>query len=196
MKNRNVGMGTFFLSGICAISSGVIVSLLQEKYGFSFSTTGMLLSFMSAGNICAAFLSGVLPNRIGVRGTVLTLSLGYFLGYLLTSLTGWTGALIASFLMIGLAKGCALNRCTFLVGTGSKDRTRGLQLMHAFYATGALLCPLIISVLAGIGVNLPMIGIAVCGLGMWFIFFLAPYPKSGRAAQKRSAAGQSGSRST
>ena len=96
MKNRSVGMGAFFLSGICAISSGVIVSLLQEKYGFSFSTTGMLLSFMNAGNICAAFLSGVLPNRIGIRGTVLTLSAGYSLGYLLTAVTGWTGALIAA----------------------------------------------------------------------------------------------------
>ena len=182
MNNRTVGMGTFFLSGICAISSGVIVSLLQEKYGFSFSTTGMLLSFMSVGNICAAFLSGILPNRIGVRGTVLTLASGYFLGYLLTALTGWTGALIAAFLMIGLAKGCALNRCTFLVGTGSKDRTRSMQLMHAFYATGALLCPLIISALAGIDASLPMIGIAACGGVMWFVFFLAPYPPSGRAA--------------
>ena len=189
MKNRSVGMGAFFLSGICAISSGVIVSLLQEKYGFSFSTTGMLLSFMSAGNICAAFLSGVLPNRIGIRGTVLTLSAGYFLGYLLTAVTGWPGALIASFLMIGLAKGCALNRCTVLVGTDSKDRTRGMQLMHAFYATGALLCPLIISVLAGIDVNLPMIGIAVCGLGMWFVFFFAPYQQSGRTASGSKPAG-------
>ena len=180
MNNRTVGMGTFFLSGVCAISSGVIVSLLQEKYGFSFSTTGMLLSFMSAGNICAAFLTGILPNKIGVRGTVLTLTSGYFLGYLLTALTGWTGALIAAFLMIGLAKGCALNRCTFLVGTAGKDRTRGMQLMHAFYASGALLCPLVISVLAGMDVSLPMIGIAVCGLVMWFVFFLAPYPPSGR----------------
>ena len=31
---RNVGFITFFFSGICAISSGVVVSLLQEQYGF------------------------------------------------------------------------------------------------------------------------------------------------------------------
>mgnify|MGYP000417607949 FL=1 len=28
------GFITFFLSGICSISSGIIVSLLQERYGF------------------------------------------------------------------------------------------------------------------------------------------------------------------
>ena len=31
---RNAGFVTFFFSGICTISSGVVVSLLQEKYGF------------------------------------------------------------------------------------------------------------------------------------------------------------------
>ena len=32
---RNVAFITFFFSGICAISSGVVVSLLQEQYGFA-----------------------------------------------------------------------------------------------------------------------------------------------------------------
>ena len=29
---RNAGFATFFFSGICTISSGVVVSLLQERY--------------------------------------------------------------------------------------------------------------------------------------------------------------------
>ena len=32
---RNAGFVTFFFSGICTISSGVVVSLLQEEYGLS-----------------------------------------------------------------------------------------------------------------------------------------------------------------
>ena len=32
---RNAGFVTFFFSGICTISSGVVVSLLQEEYGFA-----------------------------------------------------------------------------------------------------------------------------------------------------------------
>ena len=31
---RNAGFVTFFFSGICTISSGVVVSLLQEEYGW------------------------------------------------------------------------------------------------------------------------------------------------------------------
>lgn len=175
-RNRHVGFSAFFLSGICAISSGVIVSLLQEKYGLSFSTTGSLLSFMSVGNMASAFLSGVLPGKMGVRKTVLILCAGYALGYLLTALTGWTGALAAAFLMIGLSKGCALNRCTVLVSENSENRSKAMQIMHACYATGALLCPFLISVLSGIDPSLPMIGIAACGLALWGVFAWARLP--------------------
>ena len=33
---EKTGYIAFFLSGICAISSGIIVSVLQQKYGFSY----------------------------------------------------------------------------------------------------------------------------------------------------------------
>ena len=55
---RRTGYGVFFLSGICAMSSGVVVSLLREQYGLSFAQTGTLLSMMSIGNMLAAFLAG------------------------------------------------------------------------------------------------------------------------------------------
>ena len=50
---RNAGFFAFFLSGICAISSGVVVSILQEIYGFAYGMTGTLLSLMSIGNLLA-----------------------------------------------------------------------------------------------------------------------------------------------
>ena len=36
---RNAGFVTFFFSGICTISSGVVVSLLQEEYGFAYHSS-------------------------------------------------------------------------------------------------------------------------------------------------------------
>lgn len=66
-KQRNTGFFAFFISGICAISSGIIVSLLQELYGFDYGMTGTLLSFMSIGNLIAGFATGVLPAKIGLK---------------------------------------------------------------------------------------------------------------------------------
>lgn len=183
-----VGYLAFFFSGICAISSGVIVNILQEKYGFNYSMTGTLLSTMSIGNMAASFAAGILPGKIGNRKTVAILCSGYFLGYLLMSMFGAPGLLMAAFLMVGFAKGCTINNCTVLVGNNSADRTRGMSLMHAGYATGAMLCPFIISGLLLINNSLPMVGIAVVGLVLWLTFMTAGLPNE--------RAGESGGETT
>lgn len=175
-KLQMTGHTAFFLSGICAISSGVVVSILQEMYGFSYSITGTLLAFMNIGNMTASFVSGILPAKIGTKKTVAVLCSGYFLGYLLMSLTGAVGLLLAAFAMVGLAKGCTINNCTVLVGNNSKDRTQGMNIMHACYACGALLCPFLISFMLTKGKKLPMVAIAVVGLFLWLVFMVAGLP--------------------
>ena len=79
---RNTGFLTFFFSGICAISAGVVVSLLQERYGFAYGMTGTLLSLMSIGNLIAGFLVGVLPGALGMKRSVLLVT-GWKNGWLL-----------------------------------------------------------------------------------------------------------------
>ena len=157
---RNTGYVTFFLSGICAISSGIIVSILQGKYGFDYGMTGTMLGLMSIGNMAASFAAGVLPQKIGVKNTVLFLCSGYFLGYFLMAVTGMPGVLMAAFLLVGFAKGGALNNCTILVKDNSADRTRSMNILHACYASGALLCPFLAASLLGINDTLPMVGVA------------------------------------
>lgn len=175
-KLQLTGYTAFFLSGICAISSGVVVSILQEIYGFSYSVTGTLLAFMNIGNMTASFAAGILPAKIGTRKTVAILCSGYFLGYLLMSMTGAVGLLITAFAMVGLAKGCTINNCTVLVGNNSKDRTQGMNIMHACYACGALLCPFLISFMAMQERKLAMIAVAVVGLCLWIVFMIAGLP--------------------
>ena len=173
---QKTGFAAFFLSGICAISSGVIVSILKDLYGFSYGTTGTLLSFMSIGNMAAAFLAGMLPAKIGMRKTVGIICIGYFAGYLMMTLTGAVGLLMAAFLIVGMAKGCTLNTCTVLVGSNSPDRTRGMSIMHACYACGALICPFVISALLGKGQYFPLIAIALAGLVLWVVLMTAGLP--------------------
>ena len=139
---RNAGFATFFFSGICAISAGVVVSLLQERYGFAYGMTGTLLSLMSVGNLLAGLLMGMLPSALGMKRSVLLLTIGYAAGYAVMGLTGAVALLAAAFFVVGIAKGSVINTCTILVSDHSADRTRGMNLMHSCYACGALLCPL------------------------------------------------------
>ena len=142
---RNTGFLTFFFSGICAISAGVVVSLLQERYGFAYGMTGTLLSLLSIGNLLAGLLAGALVGKMGMKPSVLLLTIGYAVGYAVMGLTGAVALLAASFFVVGIAKGSVINTCTILVSDHSADRTRGMNLMHSCYACGALLCPFLIA---------------------------------------------------
>lgn len=182
-RQKNAGFYAFFISGICAISSGIVVSLLQEELGFAYGMTGTLLSLMSVGNLLAGFAAGILPGKIGMKRTVLILTAGYGIGYLLMAVSGWLVVLMAAFFLVGIGKGSTINICTILVGNHSKDRTKGMNLMHSCYALGALLCPFLVAAAAGITGWLPMAALAVCGMTLWMVF--AALPMEGGAKGKQ-----------
>ena len=129
-RQRDTGLAVFFVSGICSISSGVVVSILQEKYGFAYGMTGTLLSMMSIGNLLAGFGAGILPGKIGMKKTMALLTGGYALGYGAMALWGQIWLLLAAFFLVGIAKGSVINCCTILVGDNSRDRTKGMNVMH------------------------------------------------------------------
>ena len=178
---RNAGFLTFFFSGICAISSGVVVSLLQEKYGFAYGMTGTLLSLMSIGNLLAGFLTGVLPGVLGLKPSILLLTTGYALGYGMMGLSGAELVLSLSFFLVGIAKGSAINACTILVSDNSADRTRGMNLMHSCYACGALLCPFLIAAAGRVSTGLALLVLAALGIVLWLVYLTTPMGGQGKA---------------
>ena len=182
-RRRNAGFAAFFFSGVCAISSGVVVSLLQEQYGFAYGVTGTLLSLMNIGNLTAGFLSGVLPGLLGgMKRSVLLLSLGYLVGYGLMGFTGVVALLGLGFFLVGAAKGQVINTCTVLVGDSSPDRTRGMNLMHSCYACGALLCPFAIAAAGRAGQKAPLFLLALVGAALWLAFAVTPMGQGGKKA--------------
>ncbi len=181
---RNAGFFTFFISGICVISAGVVVSLLREEYGFAYGMTGTLLSLLSIGGLISGFVTGVLAGRIGTKKTVLILSVGYGIGYFLMGISGWLVVLMAAFFLVGIAKGCCLNTCTILVGDNSPNRTKGMNLMHSCYATGALLCPFLIAAVSGKGARFSVFLLAAVGLLMWTVFLLTPMDTAAKEKKK------------
>lgn len=181
LRKRNAGLMAFFFSGICVISTGVVVSILQEQYGLAYGVTGTLISVMHIGNLVAGFAAGVLPARIGFRNSVVLLAAGYAVGYAVMGLSGLVPLLAAAFLLVGIAKGVTLNTCTILVGDNSPNRTTGMNLMHACYALGALLCPFVIAAAQKSGLA-PTWVLAMCGVVLWLVFFASPF--GGRAARQ------------
>ena len=176
IRQYNAGMAAFFLSGFCFISSGIIVSILRDRYQFSYSFSGTLVSVASIGNMAALLVSGILPGILGEKATTLLLCSGYFLGYLLMFLTGNPAVLLIAFLLVGTAKGSAANRCTVLVGNNADDRSKAMNLMNAWFSLGALMCPFLIAFLQKKSDLLPMAGVSAFGVCLWLTFWYARIP--------------------
>ena len=177
-RARLSGYLAFFVSGICAISSGVIVSSLQESRGLDYNMSGTMLSILNIGNLAAGFLSGLLPEKLGPKPTVLLLTAGYTLGYALMLPHGGAALLALGWLLVGLAKGCTMNTCTLLVGNNIPDRAKGMNTMHACYACGALLCPLMAALAGRIAKDAPLVQLAALGSMLWLLFAAAPLENS------------------
>lgn len=181
---RNTGLAAFAISGACAISSGIVVSLLQERLGFPYGTTGVLLAFMNIGNFLAGFAAGLLTGKIGMKRAVAILAAGYALGYFLMAAGGRVWLLAAAFFLVGIGKGGTINTCTVLVGDNSPNRTRGMNIMHGGYALGALLCPFLVSWTAKVDSRLSAMLLGCCGLLLWLLFVAAPMEGVGGRKKK------------
>lgn len=188
VRLRNTGFLTFFFSGICAISAGVVVSLLQEQYGFAYGMTGTLISLMSIGNLLAGFLIAMLPGFLGMKPSILLLTVGYAVGYCLMGVTGVELVLMLAFFLLGIAKGSVINTCTILVSDNSADRTRGMNLMHSCYACGALLCPFLIAAAAKVSTSLAVFLLAGLGVVLWLVYLSTPFVGGAAKGKDKKAA--------
>ena len=174
------------LSGLCASSASVVVPLLRTQYALSYNFTGLLLALLSVGNLLAGLLAGILPRYLGRRLTMLIFTSGAAIGYTLLACAGLPGILCLGFLFIGLSKGNAMNNVTVNIGMISEDKTRGMNLLNAAYATGSLCGPFVYLLFSNeqFPWYLPLLMLALGGAGMWLFLFSGG---SARAERRRSS---------
>lgn len=173
------------MGGFCATSSGIVMNLLQQRYGFSYDFGGLLVAMLSVGHLTTSFLSGVLPGFVGRKTSALVLSTGLLLGYLLLAVCSQNWLLILGFLLIGFGKGSTVNNCNVLTGERSANRTRGMNLLHACYAVGSLLGPIYIGFLGRANWwGMPLMGLGCCGMVAWCCFVSAGLPGKPKVREK------------
>ncbi len=190
ISNRNTAVKGMFFTGMCSASCGVLVALLQERAGISYSEAGVILSSLSLGQVVSSFLAGILPVRIGLKKTVNILGIGIFLGYVLLTLTSVFRPLLMfylfvfAFVLTGMGKGAIIN-VSNLLSAKTNAPTKNLNLENAAFAFGALLSPFIVSFF---GSEMfvwwtPMLIFAFFGGMLSLVFFKAKLPKAEKKAK-------------
>ena len=162
----------YLVSGLLNTMLGVLMPYLGEEYGLAYSVRGLLLSSVQVGNVTAMFLAGVLPYVIGrKKNTVLFASL-MVLGYLLMLLVGHPAILFVAFLFTGLGRGTLVNISNVVVGETAGNKGGGLNLLHACFALGAFIAPLLLIATVSKGWRLaPALALSLMVIGVLLIAF-------------------------
>lgn len=147
---RNV-LFTFFVSGMAAQPLGSFIPFLRQAYGLGYDVSGSLIAGQSIGNLISVLAVGILPAYLGRRKTILLSSVWMAVGYgIFVSGLGAAPLLMAACLMTGIARGGNTNFANTMVSTLPGDKaTRGYNLLHAAYAVGAILSPILLILCAG-----------------------------------------------
>lgn len=135
----------FFTNGMLATMLGVLLPFIKEESGLTYAQSGLVLSAHQVGNLCAVLAAGVLPYLMGRKTSSLLTGSGIVLGFLLMTVTRNPLLLVVAFAFTGIFRGTMSNLCNSVVAAVSGNKTGALNILHAAFAVGALLSPVIIA---------------------------------------------------
>ena len=137
----------YLIQGVYVIMIGSILPAMKAEYGLDYRIGGFLISAHSIGNMATGLLAGLLPLAIGLKRSLLALNVLPFLGFAVTLFTGNPLALIFALLLTGIGRGAVSNYNNQIVSTLSGGSAAPLNILHGFFAIGAVLAPVLVLLL-------------------------------------------------
>jgi len=154
----------FFCNGLIALMQGSMMPDMKAAYGLTDTMGGLMLSAHSIGNLAAGFLSGVVGVWLGRKKTAIMLSSLAFIGMLLIALFGAPGILFIAFILTGVGRGSISNFNNGTVNAITGGSATASNLLHAVFATGAIVTPMAFLVLKGaFGWKAGPVFVTICG---------------------------------
>jgi FHS family glucose/mannose:H+ symporter-like MFS transporter len=166
------------LFGIGLLTLGSVLPDLMIKHSLDAVGAGTLFSIMPLGIIGGSLLFGPVCDRYGYKPLLVISSLLMFAGFEGLALTGTTGLLVISVLIIGLGGG-AINGATNAVVADISTTGKGadLALLGVFFGIGALGMPLLLSILEkSVDFEVIIAATGFLALAASLIFFLVVFP--------------------
>lgn len=143
-------LGVAFFSFVSIGLQGGALSVawlhMQETFGKTLESLGILLGVMTAGGLVVNFLGGRIMGRIGIGWFCLLGGLSGALGLLITgTTTNWNGLIFAA-LLIGVGRaGINTGVNTFVAHRYATSR---MNWLHAVFGLGSALGPLLVTFIA------------------------------------------------
>lgn len=167
----------FFINGLVALSVGSMMPFLRAARDLDYVFCGLLVSIHSVGNLASSFLAGMLPIAIGRKKSILVFNIVLPISYLLILFVPNKMALLCAFFLTGIARGATSNYCNARISSLAPGKVWMLNVLHASFSVGALLFPVILSVITRSSDDN---WVYACGVLLafavlsWFLYFSMP----------------------
>ena len=134
----------YFVQGIFVIGIGSILPMMKAEYGLSYETGGLLISAHNIGSLITGVFAGMLPALFGYKRALLCFNVLPFVGFGLTLVTGNPIALFLAILLTGVGRAVVTYYDNQIINQLSRGSSGPLNMLHSFFAVGALLAPFMV----------------------------------------------------
>lgn len=134
----------YFVQGVFVIGIGSILSMMKAEYGLSYEAGGMLLSAHNIGSLITCLIMGMLPAVLGYKRTLLYFNVLPFAGFAVTLVTENPVLLFLAILLTGVGRGAVNYYNNQIIDFLSCGSSGPLNMLHSFFAVGALLSPFLV----------------------------------------------------
>ncbi len=161
---KGLGYHSFLILGAIATYISAVMPLIREALSLSYADVGMIFAAKSIGFFVGAILIGTLVDHIGTKKPLVFAFIAFPAGVLIFALSKSALGLIAGNFLIGIGASVMEVAIPPISAAFKGKSGKLLNLIHAFFALGAMLSPIIASFM--ISRNLPYLA---------FLFIIAGY---------------------
>lgn len=159
----------FFCSGTMSVLIGAVLPDIQAAHNLSYEFRGYLVSAHQFGNLIALFLSGFLPYAIGRKQTAVSMASGIVLGMIMMATIGNPALLLIALALTGIGRGTLSTTTNVVVSEHCGNKTAGLNLLHASFAVGAFISPIVAAAMGASWRLCIILFAALMALGVFFV---------------------------
>lgn len=134
----------YFVQGVSVIGIGSILPMMKAEYGLGYEAGGMLISAHNIGSLITGLIMGMLPAVLGYKRTLLYFNVLPFAGFAVTLVTGNPALLFLAILLTGVGRGAVNYYNNQIINFLSRGSSGPLNMLHSFFAVGALLSPFLV----------------------------------------------------
>lgn len=169
----------YFAIGCMVLTVNSALKTIIAEYGWSDAQGGLLISCLSMGNLAASIVAGFIAQRLGRRVTMMLYGLMMAVSYALFALLPSPALFYPLMVVAGFSWGGINSLDNTIVSELYDGSASRLNVLHSFYAAGAVVSPLAVGFILQQGGSwrLPVWAVAALGLGLIALSVIIPIPE-------------------